>query len=138
MLELITHLFTIGVAGQSRTTILLCSGRMVQGSIELLRGALTAATETEAPVVEVDLSKVSQIDRCAAAALLQTRHELARQGRELRLVVNPQTEALLRRLGAAALLYARMSDDADLSRLSGDGGNEEATGLTYQPERDEQ
>lgn len=136
MPKLTTHLFTIGVGGQSRTTILICSGRMVEGSIEILRSALAAAG-TEAPVVELDLRQVSQIDRGAAAALLQARQELAGHGRELRLLVSPPMEDHLLRLGAAAPLDAPPSGDAKPSRRARGDEKQEAPGRTDPPESEE-
>ncbi len=139
MPELTTHLFTIGVAGQSRTAILLCAGRMDAGTTQALRGALAAAIGTEVPVVEVDLRKVSLFDRSAAAALVQAHHELARQGRELRLVVNSGTHARLRRLGTDAALNIRASGEADPTRLPGGEANEARArrGREGPPEREE-
>jgi anti-anti-sigma factor len=113
MAELRTHLFTIGVAGMPRRAILLCSGRMDPSRREALEEALSAAIDTEAPVVEIDLRQVSRFDSGAAAALLQVYRELSSQGRELRLVVNPQTDALLRGWGAEGMLSMRAPGDAD-------------------------
>lgn len=110
MPDLATHLFTIGAAGQPRAAILLCAGALDAAGVEALRGALAAAIGTGVPVVEVDLRKVSRFAGGAAAALLQAHHELARQGRELRVVVDPSTHARLRRLGMGSILTVRLPE----------------------------
>ena len=137
MPELRTHLFTIGIAGQSRTAILLCSGGMGPRCIDVLRGALAAAIDTEVPVVEVDLRKVRHLDRSVVRALFEAHHELAGKERELRLLVGPRTSVLLRQLGADAVLKVRSSGEADLSERPRREGREEGPGRGKPPEEEE-
>ncbi len=139
MPELTTHLFTIGVAGRPRTAILVCAGPMDPPGDERLRGALAAAAGTGVPVVEVDLRKASRLTAGAAAALLQAHAELAAQGRELRLVVDPRTHARLSRLGIGAILSLRPAGETDLARRPGNARDDEGVrwGCEAAPEREE-
>jgi anti-anti-sigma factor len=82
-------LLRIRVTGQPVGSVLHCEGEMDLSNVDCLRRVLTAAIEQGHPEVEVDLREVEFLDSSTIEALLTAHHELAKQGRKLRIRVQP-------------------------------------------------
>jgi anti-anti-sigma factor len=104
MSDLQAKLFWARGAGQASTAILHCSGEIDLSNIVILERALAGGIATDAPVLEVDLRKVSFLDSSTVEALLHAHHTLIGEGRALCLHAGPMARRLFRLVGAATLL----------------------------------
>jgi stage II sporulation protein AA (anti-sigma F factor antagonist) len=106
MADLITNLTLLRIerAGEPPGAVLRCLGEIDLSNVDYLRQSLDASIQLPVPEVEVDLREVSFLDSSAIDALVGACHELAGQGRTLRVRATEWIARVLRMVKVDCLL----------------------------------